>query len=137
MVTAFYAALSGILLIVLSWLIIKIRRKTRVPFGDGGNHNLQSRIRAHGNFTEFTPIFLIMLLLAEYNGLPVIALHLLGVLFIAARISHAYSLITREKYENGELVSDVKFRFFGMVTTFTCIGALALILLVQFVMGVV
>ena len=68
MATSFYAAFSGILLIFLSWNIIRIRRKRQVALNDGGHLDLQRAIRAQANFSEFTPIFLILLFICEYNG---------------------------------------------------------------------
>ena len=57
-----YVALSAFILIKLSINVILERRKNKVSFGDDGNRALMRRIRAQGNFIEYTPIFLISLI---------------------------------------------------------------------------
>ena len=89
-VTPFYAALCGILLVVLSLRVSLLRRKHGVGIGDGGQPELQRAIRVQGNFIEYVPLGLILLLLLEISHqVPGWALHGLGLLLVAARISHA------------------------------------------------
>ena len=86
MITGFYAAGLAFLLIALTIHTIKGRRQNRVPLGDNHNYDLQRRIRAHSNFAEYTPIFLILLGVLEYLALPDYGLHILGLLFTAAPV---------------------------------------------------
>ena len=51
-VTMLTAAALGVLLINLSFNIIKDRRSTKTSIGDGGIKSLASKIRAHANLTE-------------------------------------------------------------------------------------
>lgn len=91
-VTPLYAALCGILLVVLSLRVSLLRRKYAVGIGDGGEAELQRAIRVQGNFIEYVPTGLILLLLLEISHqVPAGALHLLGLLLVAARISHAWA----------------------------------------------
>lgn len=91
-VTPLYAALCGILLVVLSLRVSLLRRKYAVGIGDGGQAVLQRAIRVQGNFIEYVPTALILLLLLEVSHqVPAVALHLLGLLLVAARISHAWA----------------------------------------------
>ncbi|NNC55212.1 MAG: hypothetical protein HKO07_05785, partial [Pseudomonadales bacterium] len=53
-ITLLYAGLLSILLLVLSYRVVQIRRQG-IALGDGGDLTLQRRIRAHGNFTEYVP----------------------------------------------------------------------------------
>jgi len=124
MITSFYAALLVLLLIFLSTKIIQNRRSIKISLGDNGDKILQSKIRAHGNFTEYTPIFLIMLFLSETAGLNKYFIHLFGIIFFAGRICHAYGIMVAE-------IKDKKFIFrqIGMFLTFFCLGSLALVLL--------
>ena len=63
-----YVALGIIILHRLSLNIIIERRKNKVSFGDDGNRTLMRRIRAQGNFIEYTPIFLISLITLEWDS---------------------------------------------------------------------
>ncbi len=60
LITPLYASLAAFILIVLSLRVIGARRNRRVALGDGADDDLARRIRAHGNFTEFTPLALVL-----------------------------------------------------------------------------
>jgi len=128
MITSLYAALLGLILIFLSVKIIQNRRSSKISLGDKGDIFLQNKIRAHGNFTEYTPIFLIMLILVEFAGLNKYFIHLFGIIFIIGRASHAYGITLAETKSKNFL-----FRQAGMFCTFLCLGSLALILFIQFI----
>ena len=51
-VTMLTAAALGLLLVNLSFNVIKDRRSTKTSIGDGGIKSLASKIRAHANLTE-------------------------------------------------------------------------------------
>jgi len=128
MITSIYTALLGLILIFLSVKIIQNRRYAKIAFGDKDDSLLQRRIRAHGNFIEYTPIFLIMLILVEIGGLNKYLIHLFGIIFIIGRASHAYGITIAEIRNRNFL-----FRQAGMFCTFFCLGSLALILFIQFI----
>ena len=132
MTITLYAALSALMLIALSVNVIRGRRKNSIALGDNGNHDMQRRMRAQGNFAEYTPMFLILLALAEYHGLSAYGVHALGILFVLGRASHAYGILKTEQYGNGQRPSGFGCRIRGMVCTFTTIGILAAILLLQY-----
>ena len=67
MITAFYAALLGLLNLILTCYVILGRWKYRVSLGDGGHKELNRRIRAHGNFIETIPMTLLLLFFTEYT----------------------------------------------------------------------
>ncbi len=135
-ITGFYAACLSFLFIALTIHTIKGRRQNRVPLGDNNKYDLQKRIRAHSNFAEYTPIFLILLGVLEYLALPGYGLHLLGGLFLAARLSHAYGLTIAERYEEGKLLNS-KYRVRGMAGTFFAIGTSASLILILLLMRMV
>ena len=88
-----YVALGIIILHRLSLNIIIERRKNKVSFGDDGNRTLMRRIRAHGNFIEYTPIFLISLIGIEWIGYAKnISYYLYNCLY--CRFSSNYKLLT-------------------------------------------
>jgi uncharacterized membrane protein YecN with MAPEG domain len=113
-VTAFHAGLLGFGFLYLSLRVVQQRHAYRLALGT--QHRLVERaVRAHGNFAEYVPLALVMMALAEANGLPDWALHVLGVVLLAGRAAHAYG-ISREPEE-------MKWRSIGMGLTFTMLGA--------------
>ena len=91
--TSIYAGLCGLFLAWLALQTIKVRRAAKIKLGDNGNFELQSAIRAHGNFAEYMPITMILLFLLEYNGAPALMIHLIGVTFLVGRCFHAQGLL--------------------------------------------
>ncbi len=130
MITALYAALLAFILIGLTLRVIKGRHRYKVPLGDGGEYALQQRMRAHANFIEYTPFFLILLVLVEYQGLPAYGIHALGSVFVLGRIIHAYGLGFAEKLEDGKFKNG-QYRVRGMACTALTIAVAASILLIQ------
>ena len=116
LITPLYAALAAGILIVLSLRVIGVRRNRRVAIGDGADEDLARRIRAQGNFTEYTPLALVLILLLELGGAAAWQLHALGAALILGRIVHAWSLTAHSG--NGRLI--------GMSLTFFVLVAAAL-----------
>ena len=54
-----------------------------LAFANHGPETLQRAIRGHGNLTEHAPIMLIVMFLAEYQGMPAIMLHVIGGTFLS------------------------------------------------------
>ncbi|GAC28508.1 MAPEG family protein [Brumicola pallidula] len=94
-ITGLYSGLLGLVFIALSIQVISVRRKHLVSLGDGEIADLQKATRAHANFSEYTPICLILLLVAEIASNADVFLHVCGVLLVFARIAHAYGLVTK------------------------------------------
>jgi uncharacterized protein len=93
MITGIYASLLAFLLIILSFRVIALRGAPFMKWFAFSNNNedgLQRAVRAHGNLIEYTPIFLILMLIAEMGGLKANALHSYGVVFFVARLMHGY-----------------------------------------------
>lgn len=91
-ITPLYAAVAALMLIALSARVIGMRRRRRVSIGDGEDEILALRIRAHGNFIEYVPMALVLLLLLELGGASAWLLHGLGIALLAGRLVHAWSL---------------------------------------------
>lgn len=117
-VTALYAALFGLLFVILMVAVIKLRRSLRIGLGDGGNRDLQQAIRAHGNAIESVPIFLLMLATLELNHGSVMLLHLFGGAFLVARVVHAWGLYASSGASIGRVA--------GTAGTMTLLVALAI-----------
>lgn len=88
-ITALYAGLLLVLFLVLTFNVFRVRRAAGVVLGTGGNRALERAVRVHGNFTEYVPIFLVALFLAESCGTGAFALHAAGAAMLAGRAAHA------------------------------------------------
>lgn len=93
--TPLYAGLLGLMLLALSYLVSRQRLRNRVSTGDGGIPALAGAIRAHGNFVEYVPLALLLILLTELSGQGQWQVHALGVALVAGRALHAYGISTR------------------------------------------
>lgn len=118
-ITALYGGLLGLLYLVLCWLVVSKRRNVKVGLGVGGNAALERAVRVHGNFAEYAPLFLVLLLLAELNGGPAALLHGLGAAFVLARIGHAFGLSRSSGASTG--------RFYGTLVTWIALLVVALV----------
>tara|TARA_B100000700_G_scaffold29735_1_gene28651 strand:+ start:172 stop:588 length:417 start_codon:yes stop_codon:yes gene_type:complete len=113
MITLFYA---GSLSVLALFLGIKTGQKrfskdANITIGVGDNFELLQITRAHGNLIENAFFFLILSALLEIVGeIPVLALYILGDVFLLSRIAHAYG-ITRPGAES-------IFRMLGATGTF-------------------
>ena len=67
-VTAVFAAVIGLLLLVLSGQVVKYRLKYRMGLGVNDDPEFEAAVRAHANLVEYAPVGLIMLAIAELNG---------------------------------------------------------------------
>lgn len=123
MTTALYAALLGLFYIALSVKVVGKRRQFRIGIGSNGEMALERAIRVHGNFAEYVPFSLLLMFLAEYSGLAPLYLHILGVVLVIGRLSHAWGV--------RQLKEPLKFRVFGMLLTFgvMLLSALAIFVL--------
>jgi uncharacterized protein len=92
LITSLYAAPLALMALGLSTHVTMLRAKTGISILDGGNHNLAERMRRHGNFIETVPFILLLMALAELNGVGQMWLHISGLLLIAGRLLHAVGL---------------------------------------------
>jgi len=118
MIVLIIAAILASIFVYLSIGTIKVRKKNKIAIGDGNNQELIKWVRAQGNFVEYSPFILLLLFILEFSGVSKIEILIVGLLFIFGRISHAYSLVKHEKYENNELQNKPIFRMYAMMTTF-------------------
>ena len=91
-ITAFYAGLLALIVIVLGALIGPLRLRTGISILHGDNMVLATAIRRHGNFTESVPLALILLGFLELNGASPGLLHGLGIALVVSRIAHPLGL---------------------------------------------
>lgn len=93
-VTSLVASLAAIALVVLSISVSFQRMKVGVRLGFGEDATLMQRIRAQGNFTEYVPLALIMLGLAEYREASAVLLWAIAALLIVGRCLHFIGIMT-------------------------------------------
>lgn len=68
LVTPYYAAFFGLIFVILSFRVIRIRQRVGVAIGDGSDLRLRRAIRVHGNFTEYVPFALLLVYFAEQTS---------------------------------------------------------------------
>lgn len=117
-VTPIYAALLGLIYLFLSFRTIGHRRRAQVGIGDGGDQSLARAIRVHGNFAEYVPMTLLLMMLLEAMTGPVMALHIPGLLLLLGRCLHAFGV--------SDLQENLRFRVLGMLMTFSAMLILCL-----------
>jgi uncharacterized protein len=92
-VSSFYAALIGILCVVLSVMVVRLRVARKISIGDGGDKDMSRMTRVFGNFVEYAPLVVILLALVESGGIvSSTVLHVFGAAFVVGRIAHAVGL---------------------------------------------
>ncbi|NIM68909.1 MAG: hypothetical protein GTN86_00210 [Xanthomonadales bacterium] len=91
-VTTFYAALMGLLLVYLSDRVSRHRKQFNVSLGTGSEEALERAIRAHGNFVEYVPLGLLLLMFLESDAGQDWLLHALGFMLLVGRLLHAWGM---------------------------------------------
>lgn len=122
-ITLFYAGALALIFLGLSLQVVRLRRRFQVGIGSGGHEPLDRVVRAHGNFSEYVPLAVVLLVLVELGtALPAWGLHLLGAVLLLARLMHGFfGLNRRSGYSVG--------RFWGTALTWLVIAASALMLM--------
>jgi uncharacterized membrane protein YecN with MAPEG domain len=114
MITALYASLLTLWLVLLSFRVIALRGSPVFGFlniDTSDDDMLQRAIRAHGNLTEYAPMMLILLYLLEVSGGDTATLHSLGLCFFIGRLMHGICF--------GFMRSSMPLRIGGTVLTLT------------------
>lgn len=101
-VTLATTAILALLFIGLSFNVVRFRSSTQISLGDGSQRigfgeeaaapPLFIAARIHGNFAEYVPLSLLLLLLIELTAAPRWAVEVLAVMLILARILHPFGV---------------------------------------------
>ena len=127
---ALYAALNGLILLVLGILVVRARVKTKTLIGDGGKPEMAGPLRAHGNNSEWTPMAVVMMLVLVSLGGPWWLQHVIGLPLTIGRLLHGFGL--------SRSIGTTPLRLVGMVLTwFAYIVAIVAILWLLFFPGTV
>lgn len=124
-ITGLYAALVALLMMGLAIRVIRLRRRTSIGLGDGGNRAVACAARAHGNAAEYVPLALILLLVLELNQTLPMLLHVFGIVLVIARVAHAIGLSQTPGVSAGRAI--------GAGLTLLVILAMAAMLIWQYV----
>jgi len=123
-ITPMYAAILGLILLLLSVRIVAVvRAKGEVGYGDGGNPDFTTVVRGQGNFIEYVPLILILIGFAEAGGTSSTWIHAMGGGLVLGRILHPLGLTS----EPGVNVM----RFSGTVLTWLVLLASSVIVLMN------
>ena len=117
-ITATTASLLTFVYVFLAFKVIALRRTEKIALGDGGVQKLQAAIRAHGNFSEYVPLSLVLMALLELDHFASIALMVVALALVLGRVLHAVSVLSNPQR--------FKFRVLGMQLTFATLVSLAL-----------
>src|SRR5690349_3788771 len=107
-ITLTIAAAATLLNIWIAQRVGQVRMGAKISHGDAGHPGLLARMRAHSNYVEYTPFFLILLALIEMAIGPQLWLWIVAILYILARILHVFGM---DAAKPGPL------RMIGIVTT--------------------
>lgn len=117
-ITPLYAGLIALLFLVLSYRVSLARRGLRISIGDGDDKDMIKRMRVQANCAEYAPIGIILLWMAEIQGMPAWLVHLSGSTLLIGRLLHAFGL--------GSTPQVVPARLWGMYLTVGMIFVTAL-----------
>jgi uncharacterized membrane protein YecN with MAPEG domain len=91
-ITPLFAALFGLMYLLLSLNVVRYRLGTKVSLGVGENKNLEQAIRTHGNFAEYVPFALLLMWFIETLTLSANVVFWLGSILLLARVAHAFGM---------------------------------------------
>lgn len=94
-VTSLYAGLLALLYLAISGWVVRVRVQQKVYAGDKGDPVMANAMRLHANFAEYVPLAVLLMLLAEMQGAPALAVHVLGAMLLLGRIMHALGMASQ------------------------------------------
>ena len=115
-ITLTIAAAAALINIWLGVRVSQLRLRHKVSVGEGGNAQVTARMRAHGNFIEYTPFFLILLALVELSRGSKTWLWAVAIVYILGRLAHPFGM---------DRAAPNKLRMIGVVITWTVLLGLA------------
>jgi uncharacterized membrane protein YecN with MAPEG domain len=116
-ITLTIAGAAALLNLWLGGRVSQMRRRHKVSIGDGGHPVVAARMRAHANFSEYTPLFVILLAAVELAVGSETWLWGVAILFILGRLAHPFGM---------DRPGANRLRVGGMVATWLALLGLAL-----------
>jgi hypothetical protein len=115
-ITLTIAAAAALINLWLATRVSQLRIRDKVSIGEGGNTPLATRMRAHANFVEYTPFFLILLALVELSQGSKTWLWGVAIVYILARLAHPFGM---------DRPAPNKLRMIGIIVTWAVLLGLA------------
>jgi uncharacterized membrane protein YecN with MAPEG domain len=125
MTTPLYAAIIGLVFVVLSVRTLLLRRRLGIAIGTGEDPELTRAMRVHSNFSEYVPLALILFYFLEVETDADLWIHVLCVSLIVGRLLHAYGV--------SQVDENYRFRLAGMILTLGSIISASTRLIVSYV----
>ena len=125
MTTPLYAAIIGLVFVVLSVRTLLLRRRLGIAIGTGEDPELTRAMRVHSNFAEYVPLALILFYFLEVETDAGLWIHVLCVSLIVGRLLHAYGV--------SQVEENYRFRMAGMILTLGSIISASTRLIVSYV----
>ena len=86
------AGLLGVLVVLLTVNVGRLRGQKKIHLGDGGDPDMLAAIRAHANFIEFAPLCLLLIYMAsDFYGFWTTAI--LSIVLLVSRVLHAGGML--------------------------------------------
>ena len=115
-ITLTYSIILITFMLILAFRIIDLRGSPVTKFLHSEDRvvdedTLYRAVRGHGNLIEYAPLFLILMLISELNGLASAYLHSSGIIFTIGRLMHGIVF--------SFMKPNMILRVGGMILTFT------------------
>ena len=115
-ITLSYSIILITFMLILAFRVIDLRGSPVTKFLHSQDRvvdedTLYRAVRGHGNLIEYAPLFLILMLIAELNGLASTYLHSSGIIFTLGRLMHGIVF--------SFMKPNMILRVGGMILTFT------------------
>ncbi len=122
-----YAGILGLLGLVLAIRVVATRARKEIGLGDRGDPAMLAVIRTFGNFAEYVPLALVLILIAALSGVALWAVHALAGGLLLGRILHSVGVKPDTPVTLGRIA--------GASITWLVIAAAALLLIYLAVAG--
>jgi len=103
-ISLYYAAVLGLLLVALTYNVLYHRVRAAIEAEGGTDETAERIVRVHGNFTEYVPTGLALMIALDWSAAPAAYVIIGGGLFTIARILHAWGLTTNPFASFGRVV---------------------------------
>jgi hypothetical protein len=112
-VTLYYAAALGLLLVVLTFNVLRHRVRALLQNFGKPDPVAERIVRVHGNFAEYVPTGLALMLVVVWAGAPAFLVHFGGAVFTVGRYLHAWGL-TRSDGASFGRIAGIQATLFGL-----------------------
>jgi uncharacterized protein len=117
-ISLYYAAVLGLVLVALTYNVLYHNVRAAIEVEGGADDTSKRVTRVHGNFTEYVPTGLALMLALDWSAAPDAYVIIGGGLFTIARILHAWGYTTNPFASFGRVV--------GIQTTLGSLAFMAL-----------